>query len=77
MGELRVVVTTEALRSPDIPLMLRFAERIEPAPLNASATDQEFESNPQYENNPQGPTMRPWNTHTDGGRDINTDYHED
>ncbi|MEV6694875.1 hypothetical protein AB0M35_25700 [Micromonospora sp. NPDC051196] len=77
MPELRQTVSAQTLAEPDLPLMLRFAEKVDVAPLNASATNQEMESNPQYENSPQGPSMRPWRTQTDGGRDTNTDFHED
>jgi hypothetical protein len=77
MRELRQTVTIEDLADPDLPLMLRFAVAVEEGLPNATATDQEFESNPLYENDPQGPSMRPWRTQTDGGRDVNTDFAAD
>ena len=77
MPDLHLEVTSEALRSQQIPLVLRFAEVISPANPQASATNQEMESNPQYENDPNGPSMRPWRTQTDGGRDTNTDFAND
>lgn len=77
MPELRLEVTSEALSSSNLPLTLRFAEAISPASPQASATNQEMESNPQYENDPNGPSMRPWRTQTDGGRDTNQDFSSD
>lgn len=52
MPELRLKVSSETLSSLNLPLMLRFAEVIGPASPQASATNQEIESNPQYENSP-------------------------
>lgn len=77
MPELRLKVAAAVLSDPSVPLMLRFAERVRPASPGATQTDQEFESNLNYERDPSGPTMRPWNTHTDNGKDVNTDYHPD
>ncbi|HVW79853.1 MAG TPA: hypothetical protein VHB69_02785 [Mycobacteriales bacterium] len=77
MAELRMSVASTALSTADLPLMLKFAERVEPASPGATMTDQEYESNMNYERDPGGPTMRPWQTHTGNGADINTDYHED
>lgn len=77
MGELLITVSSDVLSAVDLPLMLKLAERVEPAGPGATVTDQEYESNMNYERDPGGPTMRPWNTHTGNGSDINTDYHED
>jgi hypothetical protein len=77
MPELRLKIDRTTLAGPDLPLALRFAEEVDPVSPQASATNQEMESNPQYENNPTGPSMRPWRSPTDGGRDANTDFAED
>jgi hypothetical protein len=77
MAELRTVIEDSALHEPDLPLMLRFAEKVAPSNPGASSTDREMESNMNYERDPGGPTMRPWNTHTGNNEDINTDYHDD
>lgn len=77
MPELRLQIDPRALDAPGLPLVLRFTETVGPASPQASATNQELESNPQYENSPQGPTMRPWRTQTDNGRETNTDFSED
>lgn len=77
MRELKQTISSSALTDPNLPLLLRFVEAVDPVLPNASATNQEMESNPQYENSPQGPTMRPWRTFTDNGKDANQDFHED
>ncbi|WP_125811632.1 hypothetical protein [Actinoplanes sp. ATCC 53533] len=77
MAQIIDKISSQALLGAGLPLMLKLGERVNPAPLNASATNQEQESNPQYENSPQGPTMRPWRTQTDNGGETNTDYAED
>lgn len=77
MAQIIDKISSQALAGTHLPLMLRLSERVRPASPNASATNQELESNPQYENSPQGPTMRPWRTQTDNGGETNTDYAED
>jgi hypothetical protein len=76
MSKMISAIDESALSRPDTPLMLQLAEKVAFDRLpGASATDHEFESNPQFENNPQGPTMKPYPTHVPDA--INTDYGED
>jgi hypothetical protein len=80
MPELRESIRRDVLFREDAPLTLRLAQPFGAGLPASSATNQEFESNPNYETSPQGPTMKPWPTHVEmhaGQPDINTDYNAD